>query len=135
MPLTECAEPGCRVLVKSGRCKDHQRDRRRQIDHERGSAHQRGYTRVWSRASQAFLRENPLCAICEREGRLVPATVTDHVAPHRGDPELFWSRSNWQALCKPCHDSKTATEDGGFGRRYHDQPSTRVNGGGEGSEV
>nr|WP_292832122.1 HNH endonuclease signature motif containing protein [Mesorhizobium sp.] len=29
---------------------------------------------------------------------------------------LFWDRSNWQPLCKPCHDRKTATSDGGFGR-------------------
>lgn len=39
------------------------------------------------------------------------ATVVDHIIPHRGDQKLFWDRSNWQALCKSCHDSKTMTED------------------------
>jgi len=29
---------------------------------------------------------------------------------------MFWDERNWQALCKPCHDAKTAREDGGFGR-------------------
>jgi len=43
------------------------------------------------------------------------ATVVDHIKPHRGDKTLFWERSNWQALCKQCHDIKTAKEDGGFG--------------------
>jgi 5-methylcytosine-specific restriction protein A len=23
---------------------------------------------------------------------------------------LFWDEDNWQALCKPCHDRKTAVE-------------------------
>ena len=43
-------------------------------------------------------------------GRLVPATVVDHVVPHRGDQRLFWDESNWAPACKPCHDAKTARE-------------------------
>jgi 5-methylcytosine-specific restriction protein A len=49
-------------------------------------------------------------------GELVAASVVDHIVPHRGDERLMWSESNWQSLCKPCHDAKTAREDGGFGR-------------------
>lgn len=44
------------------------------------------------------------------------ANVVDHIKPHRGDKVLFWDSANWQPLCKECHDRKTATEDGGFGR-------------------
>jgi 5-methylcytosine-specific restriction protein A len=51
-----------------------------------------------------------LCVPCKAAGRLVPATVVDHVVPHRGDPALFWDERNWQSLCKPCHDAKTARE-------------------------
>lgn len=40
--------------------------------------------------------------------------VTDHIIPHRGDQQLFWSTWNWQTLCKKCHDEKTAKHDGGF---------------------
>lgn len=43
------------------------------------------------------------------------ASVVDHVIPHRGDKALFWDSDNWQPLCKPCHDRKTAAQDGGFG--------------------
>lgn len=39
----------------------------------------------------------------------------DHKIPHRGDAALFWDPNNWQAMSKPCHDRKTALEDGGFG--------------------
>ncbi len=44
------------------------------------------------------------------------ATVVDHIVPHKGDQQLFWDTRNWQSMSKPCHDKKTAKEDGGFGR-------------------
>jgi 5-methylcytosine-specific restriction protein A len=40
--------------------------------------------------------------------------VCDHIIPHRGDQNLFWAEWNLQALSKRQHDTKTATEDGGF---------------------
>lgn len=75
------------------------------------------YDRRWRAARKAFLAENPLCVRHKRQGRIVGATVVDHIVPHRGDKELFWNRSNWQALCKTCHDEKTATEDNAFTAR------------------
>ena len=80
------------------------------LDRQRPSATRRGYGPRWRRARQAFLKRNPLCVACGVEGRLEPATVVDHVVPHRGDPVLFWDRANWQSLCKLCHDAKTARE-------------------------
>lgn len=88
---------------------------RRLLDQRRGTAHQRGYTIRWYRASKAYLARNPLCVRCMKRGLCTSATVTDHIKPHKGDRNLFWDESNWQALCKPCHDRKTASEDGGFG--------------------
>ncbi|MEP2204764.1 MAG: HNH endonuclease signature motif containing protein [Tateyamaria sp.] len=32
-----------------------------------------------------------------------PATVVDHIIPHRGDEALFNDRNNLQSLCTPCH--------------------------------
>jgi 5-methylcytosine-specific restriction enzyme A len=52
---------------------------------------------------------------CEAEGDVVPATVVDHVKPHRGDAALFWDKSNWAGRCETHHNRKTASEDGGFG--------------------
>ena len=57
-----------------------------------------------------FLKRNPLCVACRAEGRLECATVVDHIVPHKGDPILFWDRTNWQSMCKSCHDAKTARE-------------------------
>ncbi|WP_435645121.1 HNH endonuclease [Butyricicoccus porcorum] len=46
-----------------------------------------------------------------KQGRYTRATVVDHIVPHRGDPKLFWDQTNWQSLCKQCHDRKTMTEE------------------------
>ena len=51
-----------------------------------------------------------MCAACRAQGRVVPATVVDHVTPHRGNQRLFWDKGNWAPACKPCHDAKTARE-------------------------
>lgn len=78
-------------------------------DHMRGGAAERGYDGRWRKARIAFLQRNPLCVECMRKGVLTPATVVDHIIPHRGDKELFWNEENWQALCKSCHDRKTGS--------------------------
>ena len=62
------------------------------------SPRQRGYDSKWDRARRAFLAAHPFCAACEQRGKLHPATVVDHIEPHRGDHKLFWRRSNWQPL-------------------------------------
>jgi 5-methylcytosine-specific restriction protein A len=102
--------------VPSGRkyCDEHSRLH----PEETRSASARGYGRRWQKASKAYLRAHPLCAECERAGRYVKATVVDHKVPHRGDPALFWDQSNWQPLCKPCHDKKTGSEDSRPTYRY-----------------
>ena len=53
---------------------------------------------------------------CQRTtcGRLIGDTsklVADHILPHRGDPDLFWSKANLQTLCKPCHDGAKQAEE------------------------
>ncbi|EGC00370.2 HNH endonuclease [Pseudomonas sp. TJI-51] len=77
---------------------------------------QRGYNYKWQKARERHLLDHPLCVYCARFGRTTAATVVDHVTPHRGDMTLFWDQSNWQSLCKPCHDSvKQAEEAAGLG--------------------
>jgi len=66
-----------------------------------------GYGYKWRLASKAYLKANPLCAQCEKEGWVRMGVAVDHVQPHRGDMELFWDKSQWQTLCKFHHDSKT----------------------------
>lgn len=119
-PKKPCAYPGCPELVQDGRfCLKHKRQDQRRQDKERGTAAQRGYGYRWQKYTKVFLGEHPLCECeeCKKLGRLLPATVVDHIIPHKGDYNLFWDPDNHQAMAKRCHDRKTATEDGGFGRK------------------
>ena len=78
------------------------------------SRHERGYNSKWVRAREYFLADNPLCRLCWERNKVTPSTVVDHIKPHKGDQDKFWDESNWQALCKHCHDShKQAQEKSG----------------------
>lgn len=67
-------------------------------------------TARWQRLRAHQLAHEPLCRACRAEGRVTPATVCDHVTPHRGDVALFW-RGPFQSLCKPHHDGAKQREE------------------------
>ena len=108
-PDHPCAHPGCPNLVPAGQkyCEEHKSLHPEEVR----SAASRGYNSRWRRESKKFLELHPLCQECLKKGIATPATVVDHIVPHRGDVKLFWDRSNWQALCKSCHDKKNGRED------------------------
>jgi 5-methylcytosine-specific restriction protein A len=86
----------------------------------RPTAHQRLYGHRWRLRSKHFLRNNPLCVMCQARGRIVQAQCVDHVTPHRGDLVLFWDEvNNWQALCFACHNSrKQRIENRGYSNDF-----------------
>ncbi len=116
-PLKPCAHAGCSELVVAGCCPAHSRER----EQRRGSAYARGYDRRWATYRVWFLGRYPFCgdappsarepndSLCRAEGRVTLATVVDHIEPHRGDPVKFWDPDNHRAMCKTCHDIKTAS--------------------------
>ena len=108
-PDHPCSHPGCPRLVPRGKkyCDEHAGQHPEEIR----SAAERGYGPKWNRARKRFLKKNPLCVECMKEGRYVKATDVDHIKAHRGDPVLFWDESNWQPLCHSCHSKKTRRED------------------------
>ena len=103
-PDHPCVHPGCPNLVPAGQkyCEEHKSLHPEEVR----SAASRGYNSRWRRESKKFLELHPLCQECLKKGIATPATVVDHIVPHRGDVKLFWDRSNWQALCESCHDKK-----------------------------
>jgi len=63
-------------------------------------------TARWKRLRIAtFERDKFQCCLCKRIEGNTSRLVCDHIQPHRGDEQLFWSETNLQTLCKPCHDS------------------------------
>lgn len=110
MPIKAPRICPCGVKVASGdRCKCEARadaERKARSDKRRPSSSARGYTGKWDKARDGFLRQNPWCRRCGK-----PATVVDHIVPHRGDQKLFWDKSNWQPLCTNCHSSAKQREE------------------------
>ncbi|MEL6109969.1 MAG: HNH endonuclease [Planctomycetota bacterium] len=101
-------------------CSQHREADAKKRERIRGSAASRLYGHQWRVEREAFLKrpENRNCYYCLRKTkpRKRTPTVVDHFIPHRGDLRLFWDKTNWRPSCKQCHDRKTATHDGGFGR-------------------
>jgi 5-methylcytosine-specific restriction endonuclease McrA len=56
------------------------------------------YSHEWTQASLEFRRQHSKCLGCGN-----PATIVDHVVPHRGDQKVFWDKRNWQPSCEQCH--------------------------------
>lgn len=76
-------------------------------------ARQSLYDHAWRAYSKRRLSLHPYCVRCYARGVLRLAVVTDHIAPHLGDPVVFRDPDNHQSLCKTCHDRKTRREDHG----------------------
>lgn len=132
-PKKPCGWRGCGRLTDGRFCPTHQaqhdqrmRERKKEADQQRGSAASRGYGRAWQKARASFLREHPLCECPDCQAgalRVTPATVVDHIVPHRGDQKLFWDSTNWQAMSAECHNRKTAREDGAMGNPIARRPA------------
>lgn len=103
-PRRLCKHTGCQRLAgDNGYC-----DRHKAQQSQKNKAIHNLYDADWRRESKAFLAEHPWCAECLKHDVYTPATVVDHIKPHRGDKKLFWDRNNWQSMCKHHHDQKTA---------------------------
>jgi len=105
---------GCKNLSFDGYCEEHRKEKNKRIRTSRtkgqASSTKRGYDQTWKKYRLVYLTDHPLCVECERKGLLVPAEVVDHIAPHKGNRDLFWDENNHQALCAKCHNEKTAKE-------------------------
>lgn len=113
MPTSKrpCRWRGCPAIVEGnfggGYCPEHRRMVQRQRDASRTSPRYYNTAR-WQRLRRLVLGREPLCRICIGEGRVVEATVVDHITPlaDGGTDDM----ANLQPLCKPCHDRKTMRE-------------------------
>jgi 5-methylcytosine-specific restriction protein A len=70
-------------------------------------------TQIWKNRRRHQLRVAPLCALCEEQGRITPATIADHHPPHKGDYNVF-VLGELRSLCAPCHDGLQAIKHKGY---------------------
>ena len=105
-----CGHPGCPALTYCAYCEKHAREHGKEL---RPSSTRRGYDRKWHKYTKLYLAEFPTCV--NFEDCRNPSALVDHIlAASKGGS--FWDPENHQAMCKPCHDRKTAKESG-FGKR------------------
>ena len=109
--LRFCAWHGCSELVSSERfCNTHkpmheqkEKEKNQRYNQERGSAASQGYDNQWRKVRLAYLRLHPLCEMCEKEGKIVPAGLVHHIKEIKdGGARLDFS--NLMALCDECHE-------------------------------
>ena len=67
-------------------------------------------TARWQSIRALQLQDEPLCRRCQVAERVVPATVCDHITPHKGDLALFW-HGPFQSLCGACHNIHKQREE------------------------
>lgn len=114
-PPRPCSHPGCPVLTDGQYCPEHRKlSAARYNRYERNPAIQKLYGGAWPRIRARFLAEHPLCAVCQKEGRVTAAVEVHHVLPlSQGGTH---DEDNLMALCKACHSRITAREGGRWGR-------------------
>lgn len=71
-------------------------------------------TEKWRRLARHQRRIEPLCRFCKQRGINTPATQADHIVPHNGDRNAFFT-GELQSLCDACHHRvKQSAETLGF---------------------
>ena len=118
-----CGQPGCATLVHRGQrfCDQHKRatyryqNRVRREDSERRAIDANHNSPRWRKYRAWKLRQDPLCAECQRQGRTSIAVIVDHIAPVAAGGD-FWDPNNTQSLCDTCHRKKSARETFGHAR-------------------
>lgn len=115
-PKRPCSQPGCPELTDGQYCARHRKEDYKKYNRFKRDEFSKWFynSPEWQRLRKQKLRLNPLCEHCEREGKVRPATVVDHIVPIK-EGGIALDINNLQSLCKPCHDSKTAREDGRWG--------------------
>ena len=82
------------------------------------SGEQGNYNKAWQKVSVNYRRANPLCEVCLVLGEMVDITpgdrkgCVDHMIPITRGGSMY-NLGNLLALCKSCHDTKSAFENSG----------------------
>lgn len=85
----------------------------------RESRQSRGYDAAWDKVRAVVMaRDKGLCQPCLRVDRVTAGRQVDHIMPKAEADKRGWTRaqqddlSNLQCICDPCHDAKTARDNG-----------------------
>lgn len=72
---------------------------------------QKNYDNNWRKFSKAYRKKHPFCKECLQKGVYNSDNLeVDHIIPITQRPDLKYSETNLQTLCKSHHAQKTYTE-------------------------
>ena len=57
----------------------------------------------WSAVRNAFIKENPFCAVCVKRGSLLQPNEVHHLLPFHLHPNLELDPDNFIVFCRPHH--------------------------------
>ena len=108
LPLKNCTKPGCPTLTAGGgRCPAHASKARRmffrEYDSHRPTSDKRGYDFNWYKVRRLKLSINPLCQMCQEDGRYVKADIVHHIQTIEEHPELRLTLTNLLSVCNYHH--------------------------------
>ncbi|MDR3318529.1 MAG: HNH endonuclease [Clostridiales bacterium] len=116
--LRPCYKQGCPNLTREKYCAAHahleEAEKRERAERYNKTARNADSQRLyespeWRKLRAVYLKRNPLCERCYAEGRITPAVICDHkVEIKDGGAKL--DMENITALCRGCHNKKTAAE-------------------------
>ena len=67
------------------------------------------HSKAWRMTRKFYIKANPLCEQCSRDGRTTGGQMVDHIRQiTMGGDRLH--QSNLQTLCNSCHAKKSASE-------------------------
>jgi len=105
-----CSKRGCRELTPNRFCDTHAKEHMKHYNkHQRDPKSKNRYGRHWREIRATFLRANPLCALCWKEGNLTAADTVHHIKPLSEGGNNYWG--NLMSLCHSCH-SRHHAKDG-----------------------
>lgn len=109
-PRRPCNRPGCRQLTDRTYCAEHEQQYKREKEQYRGSFRERGYSSTWDKVRKHKIKINPLCEMCERDGRVTVAEIVHHIKTVRDRPDLVHDMDNLMSVCRPCHGKLHSNE-------------------------
>lgn len=114
-PKRPCSYTGCPKLTNGQYCEEHKKKADRDYNrYQRDPASKKRYGGAWKRIRNSYIKAHPLCEVCKKNSKLTPAKEVHHIVPlsNGGDHR----NENLMSLCKSCHSTITAKENGRWGK-------------------
>ena len=113
-PKSPCRYSGCAELTENPYCDKHTKFVTKHYNkYQRDPNTYKRYSNRWRRIRQPYIKEHPVCELCERKNILKTVEEVHHIIPlSKGGTH---NDENLMSLCKSCHSKITATEGGCWG--------------------